>query len=350
MVSLSSGFLISLADSNKSLESAKLIKKPEDRLTMDRKQKIKMNAERRMLLNQQKKKKAAEEASKMNEAKRTVKMKANPKTLLKTNTTLYGTSSVMASTLDKFKNNTKLDTTIILKQKNSQSHTIKKSNASNSHKSSLSSVLSAASSSSSSTTFKKSSIPKVKKSTTFGKGKSSKSNLSSSVIHSTTNSNRNSNVNVNVNANVNANTSIPLNTSANLSTQNILAGLDASSLMLGFNQSINNDKKNSILSNASSRSSASSYRGNILQNGEFPDIPSDYDDDENSRISLIATWAKTPNLLRALERQKDINPDVIFGGYKPCRLDEIFRGLSSFNSQPPPENLADSSILHDDES
>jgi len=91
--------------------------------------------------------------------------------------------------------------------------------------------------------------------------------------------------------------------------------------------------------------------------------------------------------MKALERQKDVNPDVIFSGFKPCRLDgkfftqysiyiyeyltfnklmknilfiffftffifkkiEIFRGLSNVRTQPQPENWADSSILHDEE-
>jgi len=48
-----------------------------------------------------------------------------------------------------------------------------------------------------------------------------------------------------------------------------------------------------------------------------------YSDDEEKNFKnskLIANWAKTPNLMKALEKQKDINPDDIFGGYKPCHL------------------------------
>jgi len=256
------------------------------------------------------------------------------KSLLQSNSTLYGTSSVMASTLDKFKNNNLLDTTIILKQKNSNSNTIKKSNTQGVKKSS---VLSA--------NLKKSSIPKAKSTM----GKATKSNLSSAA-----NSSRNSNASISVVNNPNASSANISNinmSTANISTQNILAALDSTS-MIGFNNidnSMTNDKKNSIISISSSRSSATPYRGTILQDGEFPDIPSDYDDDDDSRLSLVATWAKTPNLMKALERQKDVNPDVIFSGFKPCRLDEIFRGLSNVRTQPQPENWADSSILHDEE-
>jgi len=46
-----------------------------------------------------------------------------------------------------------------------------------------------------------------------------------------------------------------------------------------------------------------------------------YSDEEDSRTQLVATWAKTPNLRKELEKQKNINPDDIFGGYRPCHLD-----------------------------
>jgi len=352
----------------KPLESAKLIKKHDDILTVDKKQKLKMNAEKRLLISQKKKKeeegklatlkqqreeenrlksdknaqqkqvdtlirKRKEKIKQVNERTKAMKMK-EAKSLLQSNSTLYGTSSVMASTLDKFKNNNLLDTTIILKQKNSNSNTIKKSNTQGVKKSS---VLSA--------NLKKSSIPKAKSTM----GKATKSNLSSAA-----NSSRNSNASISVVNNPNASSANISNinmSTANISTQNILAALDSTS-MIGFNNidnSMTNDKKNSIISISSSRSSATPYRGTILQDGEFPDIPSDYDDDDDSRLSLVATWAKTPNLMKALERQKDVNPDVIFSGFKPCRLDEIFRGLSNVRTQPQPENWADSSILHDEE-
>ncbi|ORX51523.1 hypothetical protein BCR36DRAFT_325940 [Piromyces finnis] len=362
----------------KSLESAKLIKKHEDVLTLDKKQKIKMSiADKHRLYMQRKKKeegerkagrkeeekrtksekpinqqkqveelirKRNEKIKQMNEKKRAMKMK-------ETKSNLYGTtSSVIASTLDKFKNNTKLDTTIILKQKNNNSHTIKKSNAPGNKKYSVSSILSSSSATANTTTaLKKSSIPKVKSTI----GKSSKSNLSS-----INNSTRYSSSSTAANLYMPSSSHTTTTAAANLSTQNILAGLDMSSsnsILLGLNANqdnsmmMNDNKNNSIISISSSRSSATPYRGTILQDGEFPDIPSDYEDDENSRLSLVATWARPSNLLKALEKQKDVNPDIIFGGYKPCRIDEIFRGLSSYKPPPPPDNLADSSILHEDE-
>ncbi|OUM62496.1 hypothetical protein PIROE2DRAFT_11187, partial [Piromyces sp. E2] len=86
----------------------------------------------------------------------------------------------------------------------------------------------------------------------------------------------------------------------------------------------NNDPNLSIISISSSRSSDTSNKETIIKDGEIPDIPSDYSDDEDrgyKKHKLIANWAKTPHLMKALEKQKDINPDDIFGGIKPCHID-----------------------------
>ncbi|ORX46851.1 hypothetical protein BCR36DRAFT_296476, partial [Piromyces finnis] len=67
-------------------------------------------------------------------------------------------------------------------------------------------------------------------------------------------------------------------------------------------------------------------------------------DKEYKKRELIATWAKTPNLMKALEKQQNVNPDEIFGGIKPCHLNEIFQG-SSYRRHTKNENWEDSSIL-----
>ncbi|ORX81443.1 hypothetical protein BCR32DRAFT_279744 [Anaeromyces robustus] len=366
----------------KSLESAKLIKKHEELLTKEKKQKIKMNAERHMLYLQKKKKEEEEKIANMkqkeeerklksekytqqkqlemevlikkrnekikqvNERKKALKNKeVVKKNILYNNSNLYKTS-LHSSVLDKYKNTSSvLDTNALLKQKNSNSRNSIKKSVSNlsqvgSKKSSLTSILPS--------NIKKSSIPKPKSTTTITE--KSKSTLSSS------NSNRNSNSNSNSNNNPISISSSSATSSANVSIGNILSGLNnqpppSKPIILGLNNFDESSKKNktSITSISSSRSSSTPYKGTILQDGEFPDIPSDYSDEEDSRSSLIATWAKTPNLLKELERQKDINPDDIFGGYRPCHLDEIFKG-SHFKRHTVNENWADSSILHDDES
>jgi len=273
-------------------------------------------------------KKRNEKIKQVNEKKKALKNKeVVKKNILYNNSNLYKTS-LHSSVMDKYKNaSSVLDTNGLLKQKNSNSrNSIKKPvriSQVGSKKASISSILPA--------NMKKSSIPKPKSTTAIEKSKSSNRNMYSNNNHfsSTT-------------------------SSANTSIGNILSGLNSQPskpIILGINSLDESSKKNktSITSISSSRSSTTPYKGTILQDGEFPDIPSDYSDEEDSRSSLVATWAKTPNLLKELEKQKDINPDDIFGGYRPCHLDEIFKG-SHFKRHTANENWADSSILHDDES
>jgi len=335
-------------DKLKALDSSKLIKKHE--LPLDKKQKIRLNAERHMLYLKKKKeeeeklaaaqkqkielkkiktepdtrtnkqkqlemeiliKKRNEKIKQVNEKKKALKSKEIAKSILLNNSNIYGTSSI----LDKIKT-LPYDTNAILKKKNSNStSTIKKPKLSGSKNTSISNILS-------NNTKKSSSIPKSKLT------RKSKSNTS------TTNFNINS---------------------ANTSTQNILSGLNnppTKPIILGLNNLDESNNKNddtSIISIASSRSSTTPYKGTIIKDGEFPEIPSDYEE-EDSRTSLVATWAKTPNLVKELERQKNINPDEIFGGCnKPCHLDEIFKGMR-IKRHNANENWADtSSILRDDE-
>jgi len=387
-------------DKLKSLESAKIIKKRED----DRKQKLRLNAERHKLYLKKKREEEEEklansqrqkeeekrnkleanknkqkqmdmeallikkrnEKIKQNDKKRQLKTsKEVAKSILLNNPNLYGTSSVIASTLDKFKNSPILDTTVLLKKKNSssQSSIMKKSKLSNGKKTSISSLLSGSSSSNNnsrisnsnkgSTTsniIKKSAIPKAK-STLANKNRTttttlkSHSNTNSSIARSHPSSSSTSTTNNNT-------TTTTTPSTANISTQNILSELNhppSKPIILGLNNLDDSNKlaNTSIISISSSRSSTTPYKGTILQDGEFPDIPSDDSDEECNRSSLIATWAKTPNLLKELEKQQNINPDDIFGGYRPCHLDEIFKG-SHFKRHTPNENWADSSILHDD--
>lgn len=51
---------------------------------------------------------------------------------------------------------------------------------------------------------------------------------------------------------------------------------------------------------------------------ELPDIDSEYSDSDDEvaqeqKQAALPGWAKSPNLVRALQRQQEINPDDIFG-------------------------------------
>jgi len=260
----------------KTLESAKLIKKQDELLSLDKKQKFKMNVEKHKVLLQKKKReeeermanlksekhqemetlirKRNEKIKQVNEKKKPLKTKeALKRSVLNNNPNLFATTSAIASTIDKFKNSNMLDTTIILKQKNNSSRSsIRKPIIKGGKKSSLSSHLIS--------NTKKSSIPKVKS------GKISKlSNLNS------VSSNRSSVISTKTNQ----------ASASNTSTQNILAGLNnppSKPIILGLNNldnSFRREKDNSIISISSSRSSTTPYKGTILQDGEFPDIPSE---------------------------------------------------------------------------
>ncbi|KAL6593157.1 hypothetical protein LY90DRAFT_674028 [Neocallimastix californiae] len=346
-------------DKLKSLDSSRIIKKRE--LVLDKKQKIRLNAERHMLYlkkkreeeeklavekqkdeekkrksdtnsklkNRQKQlevemliKKRNEKIKQVNEKKKALQSREVAKSILLNKSNIYKSNSI----LDKI-NSLPIDTNTVLKKKKNNNNIIKKSKISGIKNTS---VLS--------NNTKISSIPKSK--LIMGK---SKSNLPSSSSSSSTSISSNNNININNSLN------------SNVSTHNILSGLSnnppSKSINLGLNNldEPNKNANTSIISISSSRSSTTPYKGTILQDGEFPDIPSDnYSDEDDSRASLVATWAKTPNLLKELEKQKNINPDDIFGGYRPCNLDEIFKG-SHFKRHTSNENWADSSILHDDE-
>ncbi|MBW0473374.1 hypothetical protein O181_013089 [Austropuccinia psidii MF-1] len=67
---------------------------------------------------------------------------------------------------------------------------------------------------------------------------------------------------------------------------------------------------------------------------ELPDIDSEYSDDDESeherKEAQLPSWAQSPALREALENQKKVNPDDVFGGtIPPPRMDEIFRGRAS---------------------
>ncbi|KAH9462381.1 hypothetical protein MJO29_002909 [Puccinia striiformis f. sp. tritici] len=67
---------------------------------------------------------------------------------------------------------------------------------------------------------------------------------------------------------------------------------------------------------------------------ELPDIDSEYSDDDQSeherKESKLPDWAQSPALREALNNQRKVNPDDVFGGIiPPPRMDEIFRGRQS---------------------
>ncbi|KAJ1929647.1 hypothetical protein IWQ60_000971 [Tieghemiomyces parasiticus] len=79
-------------------------------------------------------------------------------------------------------------------------------------------------------------------------------------------------------------------------------------------------------------------------NNELPEIPEEYSDDEDDYSytsspassssgaaggrppkKRIPAWATSPALRAALARQRDMNPDLIFGPIKPMEMEEIFQ-------------------------
>lgn len=68
------------------------------------------------------------------------------------------------------------------------------------------------------------------------------------------------------------------------------------------------------------------------ENIELPDINSEYSDSEDedrARTFDPPEWAQSPELRQALENQKSINPDDIFGAVRPLKMEEIFKSRTS---------------------
>ncbi|KAG8219804.1 hypothetical protein J3R82DRAFT_777 [Butyriboletus roseoflavus] len=61
---------------------------------------------------------------------------------------------------------------------------------------------------------------------------------------------------------------------------------------------------------------------------ELPDINSEYsnsEDEDRVRTFDPPGWAQSPELRQALQMQSTVNPDDIFGGIRPLRMEEMFR-------------------------
>ncbi|KAI8454685.1 hypothetical protein BY996DRAFT_4581634 [Phakopsora pachyrhizi] len=102
-------------------------------------------------------------------------------------------------------------------------------------------------------------------------------------------------------------------------------------------------KSTSLAPGSSTKSASSSGKGKTKEEYEvkevdeyieLPDIDSEYSDDDESeherKEAKLPDWAQSPALRQALENQKKVNPDDVFGGnIPPPKMDEIFRGKAS---------------------
>jgi hypothetical protein len=62
------------------------------------------------------------------------------------------------------------------------------------------------------------------------------------------------------------------------------------------------------------------------ENIELPEIPTDDEDDDDDESHGIgaASWADSPDLRRALQKQEDMDPAAIFGRPAPLNMEEVF--------------------------
>lgn len=65
-----------------------------------------------------------------------------------------------------------------------------------------------------------------------------------------------------------------------------------------------------------------------FQNGESIELPEiqtdDEDEDEDETNGMVAAWADSPDLRRALMRQETMDPSQIFGPPAPLNMEEVF--------------------------
>jgi hypothetical protein len=65
-----------------------------------------------------------------------------------------------------------------------------------------------------------------------------------------------------------------------------------------------------------------------FQNGEAIELPEiqtdDEDDDEDDGRGMVADWANSPDLRRALLDQEPLDPAQIFGPPRPLNMEEVF--------------------------
>ena len=69
--------------------------------------------------------------------------------------------------------------------------------------------------------------------------------------------------------------------------------------------------------------------GGIDEAADLPDIKSEYSDSEDEdrpRTYEPPVWAQSPDLRKALEDMRTVNPDTIFGVMPTLRMEEIFPG------------------------
>lgn len=66
-----------------------------------------------------------------------------------------------------------------------------------------------------------------------------------------------------------------------------------------------------------------------FQNGEAIELPEiqtdDEDEDEDDGRGMVAAWADSPDLRRALLRQETLDPSQIFGPPAPLNMEEVFQ-------------------------
>lgn len=82
---------------------------------------------------------------------------------------------------------------------------------------------------------------------------------------------------------------------------------------------------------------------------ELPEINSEYSDSEDEdRVRTFdpPDWAQSPELRQALQKQSKVNPDDIFGGIQPLRMEEVFRTRQSrFRARTSSANWSGSDML-----
>ncbi|KAJ7843946.1 hypothetical protein B0H13DRAFT_1591826 [Mycena leptocephala] len=89
--------------------------------------------------------------------------------------------------------------------------------------------------------------------------------------------------------------------------------------------------------------------GAAIESIELPEVDSEYSDSDDEcrpRTFDPPPWAKSPDLRQALEVQRTINPDNVFGPIGPVKIDELFPNRSgSFSSRASSENWTGTDLV-----
>ncbi|KAI1115372.1 hypothetical protein F5Y14DRAFT_411074 [Nemania sp. NC0429] len=115
------------------------------------------------------------------------------------------------------------------------------------------------------------------------------------------------------------------------------------------------------IANAKSAAKSATRSSPRFQNGESIELPEintdDEDDDEDDGKGMIADWADSPNLRRALVEQENKNPFEVFGAPAPLNMEEVFarnkdrfpkfRARTSSANWSGPDGLTDEDIRKD---